>query len=100
MSNKVLKNSLILLIGNLLFRVGGYINRLLMSRMLGPEGYGLYGLTLPFQGIFQILSAGGLPPAISKYVAEYNAQDEKALTRQVILTATKFMVLMAILILW
>ncbi len=98
MSNKVLKNSLILLIGNLLFRVGGYINRLLMSRMLGPEGYGLYGLTLPFQGIFQILSAGGLPPAISKYVAEYNAQDEKALTRQVILTATKFMVLMAILL--
>ena len=65
MSNKVLKNSFILVIGNLLFRVGGYINRLLMSRMLGPEGYGLYGLTLPFQGIFQILSAGGLPPAIS-----------------------------------
>ena len=98
MSNKVLKNSFILLIGNLLYRVGGYINRLLMSRMLGPEGYGLYGLTLPFQGIFQILSAGGLPPAISKYVAEYNAKDEKALTRQVIYTATKFMVLMAILL--
>lgn len=98
MSNKVLRNSFILLIGNLLFRVGGYINRLLMSRMLGPEGYGLYGLTLPFQGIFQILSAGGLPPAISKYVAEYNAKDEKALTRQVIYTATKFMVLMAILL--
>ena len=98
MSNKVLKNSFILVIGNLLYRVGGYINRLLMSRMLGPEGYGLYGLTLPFQGIFQILSAGGLPPAISKYVAEYNAKDEKALTRQVIYTATKFMVLMAILL--
>lgn len=96
MSNKILKNSFILLLGNLLFRVGGYINRLLMSRMLGPEGYGLYGLTLPFQGIFQILSAGGLPPAISKYVAEYNAKDEKELSRQVILTATKFMVLMAI----
>ena len=98
MSNKVLKNSFILVIGNLLFRVGGYINRLLMSRILGPEGSGLYGLTLPFQGIFQILSAGGLPPAISKYVAEYNAKDEKALTRQVIYTATKFMVLMAILL--
>ncbi|MDO5859448.1 flippase [Methanobrevibacter sp.] len=98
MSNKVLRNSFILVVGNLLFRVGGYINRLLMSRMLGPEGYGLYGLTLPFQGIFQILSAGGLPPAISKYVAEYNAKDEKALTRQVIYTATKFMVLMAILL--
>ncbi|AWX32730.1 flippase [Methanosphaera sp. BMS] len=98
MSNKILKNSFILIIGNLLFRVGGYINRLLVSRMLGPEGYGLYGLTLPFQGIFQILSAGGLPPAISKYVAEYNAKDEKQLTRQVIVTATKFMIMMAILL--
>jgi stage V sporulation protein B len=66
--------------------------------MLGPEGYGLYGLTLPFQGIFQILSAGGLPPAISKYVAEYNAKDEKQLTRQVIITSTKFMIIMAILL--
>lgn len=98
MANKVLKSSFILLIGNLLFRVGGYINRLLMSRMLGPEGYGLYGLTLPFQGIFQILSAGGLPPAISKYVAQYNAKDEKALSRQIIITSTKFMILMAILL--
>ena len=98
MSNKVLKNSIILLVGNLLFRIGGYVNRLLMSRMLGPEGYGLYGLTLPFQGIFQILSAGGLPPAISKYVAEYNSQNKKALTRQIIYTATKFMVLMAIML--
>lgn len=98
MSNKIIKNSFILIIGNLLFRVGGYINRLLVSRMLGPEGYGLYGLTLPFQGIFQILSAGGLPPAISKYVAEYNAKDEKQLTRQVIITATKFMIIMAILL--
>jgi stage V sporulation protein B len=98
MSNKIIKNSFILIIGNLLFRVGGYINRLLVSRMLGPEGYGLYGLTLPFQGIFQILSAGGLPPAISKYVAEYNAKDEKQLTRQVIITSTKFMIIMAILL--
>ncbi|MBE6493509.1 MAG: flippase [Methanosphaera stadtmanae] len=98
MANKVLKGSFILVIGNLLFRLGGYINRLLMSRMLGPEGYGLYGLTLPFQGIFQILSAGGLPPAISKYVAEYNAKDEEQVTRQIIITATKFMILMAILL--
>ena len=98
MSNKLFKNSVILIIGNILFRIGGYINRLLMSRMLGPEGYGLYGLTLPFQGIFQILSAGGLPPAISKYVAEYNSKDEMEMTKQVIVTATKFMVIMAILL--
>ncbi len=98
MPNKVMRNSFILVIGNLLFRVGGYVNRLLLSRMLGPEGYGLYGLTLPFQGIFQILSAGGLPPAISKYIAEYNAKDEKALIRQIMSISTKYMVFMAIVL--
>lgn len=98
MSDKLMKNSFILVIGNLLFRVGGYINRLLMSRLLGPEGYGLYGLTLPFQGIFQILSAGGLPPAIAKYVAEYNAQDKKAIIREIMNIATKYMILMALIL--
>ncbi len=96
--NKVLKGSFILLFGNILFRIGGYIYRVIMSRMLGPEGYGLLGLTLPFQGIFQILSAGGLPPAIAKYVAEYNVKNEKQMARQVIITSTKFMILMGILL--
>ena len=40
------------MISNLIFRVGGYIYRVLMARLLGPEGYGLVGLTLPFQGVF------------------------------------------------
>lgn len=98
MSDKVMKNSVVLVIGNLLFRLGGYINRFLMTRLLGPEGYGLYGLTLPFQGIFQILSAGGLPPAIAKYVAEYNAKDEKAKIREIMKIATRYMIMMAIIL--
>ena len=98
MSDKLMKNSFILVIGNLLFRIGGYINRLLMTRLLGPEGYGLYGLTLPFQGVFQILSAGGLPPAIAKYVAQFNAKDEKALIRQIMHIATRYMIFMALIL--
>lgn len=67
-----------------------------MSRMLGPDGYGLLGLTIPFQGIFQILSAGGLPPAIAKYVAQHKALGEDAMARQVIFTSLKLMVFMGI----
>ncbi|MDO5851218.1 MAG: oligosaccharide flippase family protein [Methanobacteriaceae archaeon] len=96
--SKILRGSFLLIIGNIIFRIGGYVYRVLMSRMLGPEGYGLLGLTFPFQGMFQILSAGGLPPAIAKYVAEYNAKDDKQMARQVIITSTKFMVVMAIIL--
>ncbi|ADL57665.1 oligosaccharide flippase family protein [Methanothermobacter marburgensis] len=95
-TSKLLKGSFFIIIGNLLFRVGGYIYRVLMTRLLGPEGYGLLGLTLPFQGIFQILAAGGLPPAIAKYVAQHRALKEDEMARQVVITALKVMIFLGL----
>ena len=96
MVNKLVRGSLIILIGNIIFRIGGYIYRFLMAILLGPTAYGILGITLPFQGIFQTLSAGGLPPAIAKYVAEYEAVDEKDMARQTIYTALKIMVFLGL----
>ena len=96
MANKLVRGSLIILIGNIIFRIGGYIYRFLMAILLGPTAYGVLGITLPFQGIFQTLSAGGLPPAIAKYVAEYEAVDEKDMARQTIYTALKIMVFLGL----
>lgn len=90
-STKILKGSLLMMVSYLLFRVGGYIYRVILTRMLEPAGYGLVGLTLPFQGIFQVLSAGGFPPAIAKFVAQHNAVGEEDMARQVIITSLKFM---------
>ena len=95
-SSKVAKGSAIILIGNVIFRVGGYLYRFLMASLLGPAAYGILGLTTPFQGIFQVLSAAGLPPAIAKYVSEYKALNEEDLARQTIFTALKIMVFLGI----
>ena len=97
MANKLIRGSLIILIGNIIFRIGGYVYRFLMAILLGPTAYGILGITLPFQGIFQTLSAGGLPPAIAKYVAEYEAVNEKDMARQTIYTALKIMVFLGLL---
>lgn len=94
-TSKLVKGTFLIIIGNFIFRIGGYIYRFLMSRMLGPEGYGILGLTMPFQGIFQILAAGGLPPAIAKYVAEYMALDKKEDARAVLYVSMKLMILLA-----
>ena len=67
-----------------------------MAILLGPTMYGVLGITLPFQGIFQTLSAGGLPPAIAKYVAEYEAVGEKDMARQTIYTSLKIMVFLGL----
>lgn len=93
---KLLRGSFLLMISNLLFRVGGYIYRFLMARMLGPEGYGILGYTLFFQGVFQVLSAGGLPPAIAKYVSQHKALEEDQMASQVVFTSLKFMMFLGI----
>ena len=96
MGNKLIRGSLIIFAGNIIFRIGGYVYRLLMAMLLGPTMYGVLGLTLPFQGIFQTLAAGGLPPAIAKYVAEYNAVNEYDMARQTIYTALSIMVFLGL----
>ncbi|WP_298502908.1 oligosaccharide flippase family protein [uncultured Methanobrevibacter sp.] len=96
MASKLVRGSLIIFIGNIIFRIGGYVYRFLMAILLGPTYYGILGVTLPFQGIFQTLAAGGLPPAIAKYVAEYEAVDEHDMARQTIFTALKIMVFLGI----
>ena len=97
MANKLVRGSLIILIGNIIFRIGGYVYRFLMAILLGPTAYGVLGITLPFQGIFQTLSAGGLPPAIAKYVAEYEAVEEHDMARQTIYTALEIMIFLGLL---
>ena len=96
MANKLVRGSFIIFLGNIIFRLGGYVYRFLMASLLGPSMYGVLGLTLPFQGIFQTLSAGGLPPAIAKYVAEYNATNQSDMARQTIYTALKIMIFLGL----
>ncbi|MBZ9570383.1 flippase [Methanobrevibacter sp. TMH8] len=94
--SKLARGSFLILIGNIIFRFGGYIYRFLMAALLGPASYGILGLTLPFQGIFQVLAAGGLPPAIAKYVSQYSALEEDELTRQTIYTSLKIMIFLGL----
>lgn len=98
MASKLVKGSVIIFLGNIIFRVGGYIYRFLMASLLGPAAYGILGLTTPFQGIFQILAAGGLPPAIAKYASEYTALEQHDLARQTVYTALKIMVILGLLV--
>ncbi|MDL2270437.1 flippase [Methanobrevibacter sp. OttesenSCG-928-I08] len=96
MGSKLLRGSFFMLIGNLIFRVGGYLYRFLMASLLGPAKYGILGITLPFQGILQTFSTGGLPPAIAKYVAEYEILDQKDMARQTIYTSLKMITILGL----
>lgn len=96
MSSKIARGSTIILIGSFIFRIGGYIYRVSMAQLLGPVGYGILGLTLPLQGIFQLSSEGGLSMAVAKYVAEYEAKNELDMVNQIIRTSSKLIILMGL----
>lgn len=97
MSSKLAKGSIVVLIGSFIFRIGGYVYRVLMANMLGPSGYGILGLTMPIQGFLIMIAGAGLPPAIAKFVAEYHAQGREDLVKEVISTSLKMMALLGII---
>ena len=64
------KSTIILMIGGFLTKILGMIIKIVMSRLMGSEGIGLYMLVLPTFSLFIGLGQFGLPIALSKMVAE------------------------------
>lgn len=77
MKEKFVKSVLILLIGGLLTKVLGMIIKIVMNRLIGTEGLGLYMMVLPTFSLFIGISQFGLPIALSKLVAEDNKNNVK-----------------------
>jgi stage V sporulation protein B len=97
-STKIAKGSLVMLIGSFIFRIGGFVYRISLAYLLGPTGYGILGLTLPLIGVLQLSAEGGIPPAIAKYIAQYEALNQPAMIRQIIKTSFKLIIVMGLLL--
>lgn len=89
---QMIKGSSLVLIGNVFFRVGGYIFRILMQTLLGVPVYGILSAVLSFQWILILIAAAGLPQAIAKYVSQYLAENDKFMVKQTIITSLKIMI--------
>lgn len=65
-----IKGALILTIAGVIVKIIGAVNRILLSRLLGGEGIGLYQLAYPIYLLALSISSAGIPVAISILVAE------------------------------
>lgn len=65
-----LKSTIILTIGGFITKILGMIIKIVMSRLLGTDGIGLYMMLFPTLSLFVTISSLGLPIAISKLVSE------------------------------
>ena len=76
MKDKFLRGALILTVAGLLVKVLGSVNRILLSRLLGGEGIGIYQIAYPIYLFISAISAAGVPIAISILVAKKVAQKD------------------------
>ena len=71
-----LKGALILTVAGVIVKIIGSVNRILLSRLLGGEGIGLYQMAYPIYLLALSISSAGIPVAISIIVAEKIARSD------------------------
>ncbi|WP_138225097.1 stage V sporulation protein B [Paenibacillus algicola] len=79
-----IKGTIILLTAGILNRLLGFIPRIALPRIIGPEGVGIYQLGYPFFIVLVTLITGGIPLAIAKMVAEAEGAGQTARSQQIL----------------
>ncbi len=68
------KNSFLLTVSNITTGILGFIFSIYLSKILGPEGMGLYNLVMPIYNLFICLMSAGIVASISKISAIYTQE--------------------------
>jgi len=82
-----LQGTLILIFAGMITRLLGFVNRLVIARLLGEEGIGLYMMALPTLFLVINLTQLGLPIAISKRVAEATAKNDHRKVKRILIVS-------------
>ena len=65
---------MILTVAGIVVKILGGMNRILLSRLLGGEGIGLYQMAYPVYILLLSIAGAGIPIAVSIMVAEQTAK--------------------------
>lgn len=80
----------------------GFLYRIILSRLLGPEGLGVYQVALTVFAVFLTLSSSGLPITLSRVISKHRAKGslhgEQSATTAAILIALMFSVPITVLL--
>lgn len=82
-----LQGTLILILAGMITRFLGFINRIVIARLMGEEGVGLYMMAIPTLILVITLTQLGLPIAISKRVAEADATGDQAKIKRILVVS-------------
>jgi len=77
--------TVILILAGAVTKVLGFAHRIVLSRIIGAEGMGLYQMVVPLLYFLITVTTFGLPVAIAKQVAETEAAQDSRKTRRYLL---------------
>lgn len=78
MNNKVIANASIVTGLSIAERFLGFLYRIVLSRLLGAEGLGLYQIALSLFGFFAVVGSGGIPLTVSRMISKNKAENNRA----------------------
>ena len=76
MKNKVIANASIVTGLSIAERSLGFLYRIVLSRLLGAEGLGLYQVALSLFGLFITIGTGGIPITVSRMISKAKAEGD------------------------
>nr|WP_281278006.1 stage V sporulation protein B [Paenibacillus rhizophilus] len=89
--------TMILLSAGIVNRMLGFIPRIILPRVIGAEGVGLYQLGYPFFLVLVTVITGGIPLAVAKMVAEAEGKGHPERSRRILHTALGISISLGIL---
>lgn len=86
----------ILMAASLVTRIMGFAYRIILTRMIGATGMGLFQIVFPLLSLVLTFVTAGLPIAISKLVAEALVEQDKVRVRRILRVSTSVILTMAV----
>lgn len=94
--NGFIYGSILLTLVNFFIRFIGFSYDILLSKLIGAEGIGLFQMIMPLLMIFLIITTAGIPTAVSKLIAEYKSRNNHDAVRKTYKVALLFTLALSI----
>ncbi len=97
-NQSLVAGALILVIASFINRILGFVYKILIVRLIGTEGVGLFQMVLPPFTLLLVLTTAGIPLSLSKLIAQKVAEGKRDEVNKIFLASLKILFLSSVII--
>ncbi len=96
-SSNFIKGAFILSMAGILAKIMGFGYRIILSRILGDEGIGLYQMAYPIYTTLLVVSRSGIPIALAKLISDRVARGQKKAAFKIFIVGRKLSIVIGLI---